>query len=105
MQLMHESEPTFTEMEVWHKEELHQLRDHPKLKKHRVKGTIAAVEIDNEGEDGYLNPVANRIKEHCVDEGLLLRPLGNVLYLMPPYCTTRQQLAEMYAGINRLLEE
>ncbi|TYP95118.1 adenosylmethionine-8-amino-7-oxononanoate aminotransferase [Fodinibius salinus] len=104
MQLMHENEPTFTEMERWHKEELHQLRDHPKLKKHRVKGTIAAVEIDNEGEDGYLNPVANRIKENCVDEGLLLRPLGNVLYLMPPYCTTREQLSEMYEGIKQLLE-
>jgi adenosylmethionine-8-amino-7-oxononanoate aminotransferase len=105
MELMHENEPVFTEMGKWHKDELHKLRDHPKLKKHRIKGTIAAVEIDNENEDGYLNPVANRIKEQCVDKGLLLRPLGNVLYLMPPYCTTREQLAEMYKGITELLED
>lgn len=104
MELMHENEPVFTEMEKWHQDELHKLRDHPKLKKHRVKGTIAAVEIDNENEDGYLNPVANRIKEQCVDKGLLLRPLGNVLYLMPPYCTTREQLSEMYQGITELLD-
>lgn len=105
MELMHENEPTFTEMQKWHENELHKLRDHPKLKKHRVKGTIAAVEIDTDGEDGYLNPVANKIKEECVDKGLLLRPLGNVLYLMPPYCTTREQLKQMYRGITELLEE
>lgn len=105
MELMHENEPTFTEMEQWHQDELHQLRDHPKLKNHRVKGTIAAVDIETDDEDGYLNPVANRIKEECVDKGLLLRPLGNVLYLMPPYCTTRDQLSDMYQGIAELLEE
>lgn len=104
LELMHENEPVFTEMENWHKHELHQLRDHPKLKKHRVKGTIAAVEIDTEDEDGYLNPIANKIKKECVDKGLLLRPLGNVLYLMPPYCTTREQLSEMYQGIMELLD-
>lgn len=105
MELMEENEPTFTAMEKWHQHELHKLRDHPRLKKHRVKGTIAAVEIETEGEDGYLNPVANRIKEQCVDKGLLLRPLGNVLYLMPPYCTSREQLGQMYEGVTELLEE
>ena len=105
MELMHENEPTFSAMEDWHHHELHQLRDHPKLKKHRVKGTIAAMEIDTDEEDGYLNPIANKIKDECVDKGLLLRPLGNVLYLMPPYCTTREQLHEMYEGIVELIDE
>lgn len=105
MELMHQNEPVFTGMEKWHQDELHKLRDHPSLKNLRVTGTIAAMEIDNEGKDGYLNPVANRIKEQCVDKGLLLRPLGNTLYLMPPYCTTRDQLSEMYRGIEELLEE
>lgn len=104
MELMHENESTFTQMEQWHKEELHQLRDHPKLKHHRVTGTIAAVDIVNDKEDSYFNPVANRIKEQCVDKGLLLRPLGNTLYLMPPYCTTRKQLSKMYEGIIDLLD-
>jgi adenosylmethionine-8-amino-7-oxononanoate aminotransferase len=105
MELMHENESTFTNMEYWHQDELHQLRDHTKLKNYRVKGTIAAVDIETDDKDGYLNPVANRIKEKCVDKGLLLRPLGNVLYLMPPYCTTRDQLSDMYKGITDLLEE
>ncbi|NGP86984.1 adenosylmethionine--8-amino-7-oxononanoate transaminase [Fodinibius halophilus] len=105
MELMHENEPVFSEMEQWHREELDKFRDHPKLKKHRVTGTIAAMEIDNEDADGYLNPAANRIKKKCVDKGLLIRPLGNVVYLMPPYCTTRDQLSTMYNGILELHEE
>ena len=60
-------------------------------------------EVDLVGD--YLNSVADAIKKRCVEKGLLLRPLGNVLYLMPPYCTTRGQLAEMYDGIVELLEE
>lgn len=105
MELMEEFEPVFTTMEEWHRQELSALKDHPKLKKHRVTGTISAMDIKAEGEDGYLNKIADKIKKECVDHGLLLRPLGNVLYLMPPYCTTREQLATMYEGINKLLEE
>lgn len=104
MKLMEENEPTFSAMEQWHLEELGQLKDHPRLKKHRVTGTIAAMDIIAEGEEGYLNKVADRIKKECVLQGLLLRPLGNVLYLMPPYCTTRDQLSKMYRGIADLLE-
>lgn len=119
-ELMDEFEPVYSAMEQWHADELHRLRDHPRLKKHRVLGTIAAMDIDTEGrnvdvdpytsevlrdEDGYLNSVADEIKKRCVDHGVLLRPLGNVLYLMPPYCTTREQLSEMYEAITDLLEE
>ena len=105
MELMHENEPVFTDMEQWHLENFISLRDHPKLTNFRVTGTIAAMDIVTDGEEGYLNPVANHIKEHCADKGLLLRPLGNVLYLMPPYCTTRTQLDQMYSGIEKLIDE
>ncbi len=105
MKLMHENEPVFTGMEQWHLENFVELRDHPKLTHLRVTGTIAAMDIVTDGEEGYLNPVANHIKKHCVNQGLLLRPLGNVLYLMPPYCTTRKQLDDMYGGIKELIDE
>jgi len=104
MELMDQNEAVFTEMENWHLEYFENLADHPKLKNHRVTGTIAAMDIVTGGEEGYLNEVANHIKANCVDRGLLLRPLGNVLYLMPPYCTTRSQLGEMYDGIKQLIE-
>lgn len=105
IELMHENESTFSVMEDWHREQLAELQDHPKLKHHRVTGTIAAMDIVTEESDGYLNSVADNIKKNCVDEGLLLRPLGNTLYLMPPYCTSREELSEMYKGISSLLNQ
>ncbi len=104
-ELMQENEPVFTVMEQWHLRHLKELKAHPKLSKLRVCGTIAAMDITAEGEGGYLNPIADHIKKECVDKGLLLRPLGNVLYLMPPYCTTESQLKEMYEGMISLIDE
>ncbi|MGK7369336.1 MAG: adenosylmethionine--8-amino-7-oxononanoate transaminase [Candidatus Halalkalibacterium sp. M3_1C_030] len=105
MDLMHENEPVFTGMENKHLKHFEDLKSHPKLKKLRVTGTIAAMDIEAEGEEGYLNPIARHIKEQCVEKGLLLRPLGNVLYLMPPYCTNESELADMYDGMVGLIDE
>jgi adenosylmethionine-8-amino-7-oxononanoate aminotransferase len=104
-ELMHEHEPVFTEMEEWHLANLKRLQHHPGIKHQRVMGTIAAMDIQTDGEDGYLNKISDKIKRRCVDERILLRPLGNVLYLMPPYCTTRDELDLMYEIIERLLGE
>jgi len=105
LDLMDHHEPVFSGMEEWHRAELDDLQDHPSLARHRVTGTISAVDIQTGGEAGYLNEIASVIKRNCVEHGLLLRPLGNVLYLMPPYCVSREQLGKMYEGIQDLLEE
>jgi adenosylmethionine-8-amino-7-oxononanoate aminotransferase len=104
-ELLEKFEPIFTSMETWHKEHLEKLAGHPLVKKQRITGTIAAFEIATGGEDGYLNNIGDFIKKRSVEKGLLLRPLGNVLYLMPPYCTTKDQLGTMYKGIEELLSE
>ncbi len=41
-----------------------------------------------------------RMKRFFLDRGLLLRPLGDTLYLLPPYCVTGDQLDRAYAGIE-----
>lgn len=105
LELMEENEPVFNSMEEWHSEYLDDLKDHPKLKKHRTTGTIAAMDIITNGKEGYLSKIADTIKLKCTDEGLLLRPLGNILYLMPPYCITKDQLKTMYNGIANLLDD
>ena len=38
------------------------------------------------------------------EKGLLIRPLGNTIYLMPPYCVTKGQLASIYEKIADVLE-
>jgi adenosylmethionine-8-amino-7-oxononanoate aminotransferase len=104
-ELLEEHQPVFSQMEEWHQEFFDQIIDHPKVKNPRVKGTIAAFTIGGDEQDGYLHSITAIIKKRSIEEGLLLRPLGNVLYLMPPYCTTKRQLAEMYEKTEELLNE
>ncbi|MTI88028.1 MAG: adenosylmethionine--8-amino-7-oxononanoate transaminase [Balneolaceae bacterium] len=103
MDLLEEEE--FKKMEALHIKEMEGLKSHPQLEKFRIKGTIAAMDIKNEEETGYLNSVAGHIKKRCVNYDVLLRPLGNVLYLMPPYCITEEELSTVYKTIPKLLEE
>jgi adenosylmethionine-8-amino-7-oxononanoate aminotransferase len=40
-----------------------------------------------------------------LEAGFLLRPLGNTLYIMPPYCITEAELASIYQGIFQVLNQ
>lgn len=59
----------------------------------RIRGTIAAIELDTAG--GYLADVGRQLRRACLDRGVLLRPLGNVLYAMPPLCTSPASLLQI----------
>ena len=65
---------------------------------------IAAMNILNKQESGYLNKVGLVIREKALEKGLLLRPLGNVLYIMAPYCITDEELSAVYQGIDGILK-
>jgi adenosylmethionine-8-amino-7-oxononanoate aminotransferase len=78
------------------------LSGHPRVLEVRIKGTIAAVELA--GESGYLADVGRHLRLHCLERGVLLRPLGNVLYAMPPFCTTDESLEQIAAAIISAVE-
>lgn len=71
----------------------------PRAARLRVQGTIAAFDVVPDGPG--LNA---RMKRFFLERGLLLRPLGPTLYLLPPYCVTGEQLDRAYAGIEAGLE-
>ncbi|MDX1670816.1 MAG: adenosylmethionine--8-amino-7-oxononanoate transaminase [Balneolaceae bacterium] len=105
LKLMDEHRPVYSQMENWHREAMQELADVSDLNRLRVTGTIAAMDLVTGEGGGYLDEVALQIKKKCIEKGLLLRPLGNVLYLMPPYCVTPAKLQEIYRGIKALLSE
>jgi adenosylmethionine-8-amino-7-oxononanoate aminotransferase len=75
------------------------LRDDPRVRDVRVRGTIAAVELDVPG--GYLADVGRQLRRHCLARGVLLRPLGNVLYALPTFCisdASLEQIADAMLG-------
>ena len=104
LKLMVENQPKFSSMEAKHLQHFEILRGNSKIEKLRVTGTIAAMNIVNKQESGYLNKVGLVIREKALEQGLLLRPLGNVLYIMAPYCITDEELSEVYQGIYGILK-
>ena len=61
----------------------------------RQIGTIAAFNLETE-QTNYSHPIGNKIKKLFLQRGLLLRPLGNTIYLLPPYCISENDLLEAY---------
>ncbi|GAA3695116.1 adenosylmethionine--8-amino-7-oxononanoate transaminase [Sphingomonas cynarae] len=75
------------------------LVDHPRVTGVRTLGTIAALEIGG-GGDGYLAALGPRLLAFFRERDLLLRPLGNTVYVMPPYCIGEDDLDRVYAAIG-----
>lgn len=63
LELMTEYEPSFRNMEITHQQHFDRLREHPKLEKLRVLGTIAAMDIVTSDQPGYLNQVALEVRK------------------------------------------
>lgn len=105
MNLLEDNETgkSFRGMEQKHKHYLSDILETGNVEKARVKGTIAAFDVITGEETGYLNDISGQIKEKCVDYGLLIRPLGNTVYLMPPYCITDDELSGVYGRLKELL--
>ncbi len=71
----------------------------------RVQGSILALDLNLPGQGGYFHPVRKRLYPYFIERGVLLRPLGNTLYVMPPYCFSDDNLNMVYDVIHSMLEE
>jgi adenosylmethionine-8-amino-7-oxononanoate aminotransferase len=67
----------------------------PKISNIRRIGTIAAFEIDDTNGT-YLSALAPHLMAYAREHDLLLRPLGNTIYVMPPYCIDKDDLTVIY---------
>lgn len=85
-------------LEQAHAERLAPFRDNPAFENVRQIGTIAALDL-KVPDAGYLAAAAPRLMPYFLDRGVLLRPLGNTIYVMPPYCITPAELDLVYAAI------
>jgi adenosylmethionine-8-amino-7-oxononanoate aminotransferase len=98
---------TCTQQRTWLEKETNQLayrikniaQETQKIANIRHLGTILAFEI-NEGQTGYLNGVSQLVTKEALQSGLYIRPLGNTVYTMPPYCTTDAE----FCRISQFLE-
>ncbi|WP_187261262.1 adenosylmethionine--8-amino-7-oxononanoate transaminase [Pontibacter beigongshangensis] len=72
-----------------------QIQNLPHVKEVRQQGTILALEFEAE-TTSYFNNLRDLLYNYALRQGLILRPLGNIIYCIPPYCITDEQLEQVY---------
>jgi adenosylmethionine-8-amino-7-oxononanoate aminotransferase len=85
-----------------HKVFLGEIAVRSNVKNTRLCGTIAAFDVFTEGE--YFSEIRDKLYLSFINKGVLLRPLGNTVYIMPPYCIADKELAEIYNAIRSTLD-
>jgi len=87
-----------------HLEFENKIKNHPKVKTTRVLGVIFALEIKTESQESYYGTMRNKLYNFFIERGIILRPVGNIIYILPPYIITKNQLQKVYATIEKALE-
>ncbi len=81
------------------------IKGHSRIRTVRQTGTIIAMEWETGTNTSYFSSLRDRLYQYFLDAGIILRPLGNIIYILPPYCITNEQLNYIYNKIETALEE
>ncbi|MBL3658563.1 adenosylmethionine--8-amino-7-oxononanoate transaminase [Fulvivirga sediminis] len=79
------------------------IKGHPRIKDIRYKGTILALEFFTDKDSSYFSEMRNQLYPFFLKKNILLRPLGNLIYLIPPYIITDKELDKIYDAIEEFL--
>lgn len=81
------------------------IKGHPKLKNIRQTGTILAMEWETGTDTSYLSGLRNQLYLYFLERGIVMRPLGNILYILPPYVISKEDLEYIYQTILQALKD
>ncbi|EKT3967056.1 adenosylmethionine--8-amino-7-oxononanoate transaminase [Flavobacterium psychrophilum] len=80
------------------------IKRHEKVKTTRVLGVIFALEIKTNNQESYYGNLRNKLYNFFIKNGIIMRPVGNIIYILPPYIITNEQLQKVYQTIQEALE-
>ncbi|MBR9854781.1 MAG: adenosylmethionine--8-amino-7-oxononanoate transaminase [Algicola sp.] len=86
----------------WHQDFNKIIKDHPKVKETRQTGVIYALDLNVQME--RYGSLRNKLFEHFMGQGVFLRPLGQTIYILAPFITTKEQMERIYEAIEKALE-
>lgn len=78
------------------------LKEHSLFTNVRLKGTILAFDVINKESTSYFNSIRDRLYNFFLERNILLRPLGNTLYILPPYSINEEEYALISEAILSL---
>ncbi len=104
MEVLSHNLPEIQALAEWQRECGKKLQNHPKVEHFRQLGTIVAFEVKSDATSGYFNNLRDFLYDNFIQRGVLLRPLGNTVYILPPYIITKEELERVYIVINEVLD-
>lgn len=84
---------------------LNRIQDHPKVKAIRQTGTILALEWETGTDTSYFSGLRNQLYQYFIERGIVLRPLGNIVYILAPYVISDEDLQYIYDTIEQALND
>ncbi len=75
----------------------------PFVKDCRCTGTILALEFQTQATYSYFSSLRDDLYTYFLEKKIICRPLGNVIYLIPPYCITNEELQYLYDTMDEAL--
>ena len=99
-----EMQQNISRINQMHLEFQKKIRNHSRIKTTRVLGVIFALEIKREGEESYYGDFRNKLYDFFIANGVILRPVGNIVYILPPYIISDAQLEKVYSVVEEALE-
>jgi adenosylmethionine-8-amino-7-oxononanoate aminotransferase len=74
------------------------------VKETRVLGVIFALDIVTSSKQEYYGVLRNKLYNYFIENGVILRPVGATIYILPPYIISDEQLEKVYQTITKILE-
>ncbi|MGV8993233.1 MAG: adenosylmethionine--8-amino-7-oxononanoate transaminase [Flavobacterium sp.] len=87
-----------------HLEFQEKIKGHSKVLTTRVLGVIFALEIQSDQDEQYYGSMRNKLYNFFIESGVVLRPVGNIVYILPPYIINDNQLDKIYKTIEEAIE-
>lgn len=81
------------------------IRDRQEIISVHQLGTLLSLELQTGEQTSYFNNSRNYLYHFFLDRGILMRPLGNVIYILPPYIIKDEELKGIYAAILDLMDD
>jgi len=103
--LTKECENNRARLQRFYVEMLKELSIHAMVRNPRTIGGILAFELNTERDTSYFNEARHHLYPYFIEKGLLIRPLGNVIYLIPPYTISDEDLGYISKTIFQFLDE
>lgn len=81
------------------------IENHARVENVRVLGVILAIDIRRDTQEEYYSNFRNKLYDFFINNGLILRPVGNTIYILPPYIISNEVLGNIYEIVEEAIEK